>query len=217
MIKNLTDYLFYSNEYCKFCLDEKSNSNICKTCIERLEFIKSKRELKYGICYYPLFYNNYIRYLIKKFKYEKCTYLAKPFAEIIYKFYLSIDEDFDYISYVPMYPKDEFDRGYNQAELLAREFSKLSGIDLIEIAKKNKKTKHQNKIDRNERYQNLMSSIEIIRDLEIENKKILIIDDLVTTGSTLNILAKEIVESYNVKLGFMAIASSKIDSEEIDD
>lgn len=213
MIKGLTDYLFYSNEYCKICLNEKSKSNICKNCIERLEFIASNRKLELGTCYYPLFYNNFIREIIRKFKYEKATYLVHPLAEILYKFYKSLNLEFDYISYVPMYADDEYERGYNQSYYLAEEFSKLSGIKLINIVNKIKKTKHQNKIDRNERTKNLSESFKIIKGMNINGSRVLIIDDLVTTGSTLNIISNVINDIYNLELTFMAITSSKVEGE----
>lgn len=213
MIKVLSDYLFYSDEYCKVCLNEKSESNICSTCIERLEFISSKRELELGVCYYPLFYNNFMREIIRKFKYEKATYLAKPLVEILYKFYKSLKLEFDYVTYVPMYANDEYERGYNQSYYLAEKFSKLSGIKLISIVNKVKKTKHQNKIDRNERVKNLSDSFKTIKGMDINGSKVLIIDDLVTTGSTLNIISNVINDIYNLELTFMAITSSKVEGE----
>ncbi len=209
----MINYLFYSEDYCKFCLEEKSNSYICDNCIERLEFIDGSKILENGNCYYPLFYNNYIKNIIKKYKYEDSTYLVKPLAEILYKFYLSKGLDYEYISFVPMINKDEFVRGYNQSYLLAKELSEYLDIELIDLVEKIRVTKDQNKIDRFERKKNLENSFRVYKNLDIDNKKILIIDDLVTTGATFDTIAKEIKSVYDVEISLLAISSSKIDTD----
>ena len=206
----MIDYIFYSKDYCHICLQNKTENYICKDCIERLEFIDGIRELDEGICIYPLFYNNFLKSLIKKFKYEDCTYLVKPFAEIIYNFLNSKKLNFDYISYIPMYFKDEYERGYNQSEILCQYYSKMTDIKVIKILDKIKPTNHQNKLDRKNRLKNLKDSFEIIENLDLNGKKVIFIDDVVTTGSTFNAISKEINNKYKCEITFLAMASSKI-------
>lgn len=210
----MIDYIFYSKDYCHICLQNKTENYICKDCIERLEFIDGIRELDEGICIYPLFYNNFLKSLIKKFKYEDCTYLVKPFAEIIYNFLNSKKLNFDYISYIPMYFKDEYERGYNQSEILCQYYSKMTDIEVIKILDKIKPTNHQNKLDRKNRLKNLKDSFEIIENLDLNGKKVIFIDDVVTTGSTFNAISKEINNKYKCEIIFLAMASSKIDEIE---
>lgn len=210
----MIDYIFYSKDYCHICLQNKTENYICKDCIERLEFIDGIRELDEGICIYPLFYNNFLKSLIKKFKYEDCTYLVKPFAEIIYNFLNSKQLNFDYISYIPMYFKDEYERGYNQSEILCQYYSKMTDIEVIKILDKIKPTNHQNKLDRKNRLKNLKDSFEIIENLDLNGKKVIFIDDVVTTGSTFNAISKEINNKYKCEITFLAMASSKIDEIE---
>ncbi|MFM1525621.1 MULTISPECIES: ComF family protein [Helcococcus] len=208
------DFLFFSKEYCYLCKQNKTDSYICDECTEKLEFIEGKRNIEYSECLYPLFYNNYIKSIIKNFKYSSDTYLVKPLCEILYKFYKKEKLEFDYVSYVPMYSIDEFDRGYNQSKLLAEEFSKVANIKFIDVLEKQHTTKHQNKLDRKDRFTNLLNSFKIKDGLDLVNKKLLIIDDVVTTGSTFSAITKEILNNYDVNLTFMAIASSKIENEE---
>ncbi|MFM1551992.1 ComF family protein [Helcococcus ovis] len=210
----MLNYLFYSTEYCYFCKENKSNSYICDECMERLEFIFGNRYIDNSRCLYPLFYNNYIKGIIKRFKYNSDTYLVKPLSEILINFYKENRLEFDYVSYIPMYKKDEFDRGYNQSKLLAQEFSKQTGIKLIDILKKVNSTKHQNKLSRKDRFTNLSNSFKIIDGLEINNRKILIIDDVVTTGSTFKAVSSEILNEYDVDITFFAVASSKTENED---
>lgn len=206
----MIDYIFYSKDYCHICLENKTKNYICKDCIERFEFIDGIKILDEGICLYPLFYNNFIKKYIKKFKYEDCTYLVKPFTEILYKFLIKKDLNIDYISFVPMYFKDEYKRGYNQLKILGKYLSYMLEIPMIEILKKNKSTKHQNKLDRKERLNNLKQSFETVKDLDINSKTILIVDDVVTTGSTFNAISKEIKINYDCEIIFLALASSDI-------
>lgn len=207
----MIDYLFYSNEYCKFCLENKTSTNICKICYERLEFIDGIKHTSLGNAYYPLFYNNFIKDIIKRFKYSSKTHLVKPLAEVLYNFYLSKNFNYDYISFVPMTTKDEFERGYNQSYLLAKELSKLLNVGIVDLAEKVKITKHQNKLDIVSRKINLKNSFKVYNKLEIDNKFILVIDDLVTTGETFTTLAKEVSKTYNVKIDLLVICSSHID------
>lgn len=207
-------YLFYSKDYCHLCLDNKTDTFICDDCKDRLKFVSACRELDEGICLYPLFYNNFIKNKIKRFKYESSTYLAKAFVEILYKFIIEQDLDFDYISYISMYKKDEYDRGYNQSKLLAEFLASKLNKKVVKLADKIKTTKHQNKLDKEERKTNLQGAYRIRSGLDIENKTILIVDDLVTTGSTFSSIGKLVKEEYNCDLIFLALASSRLGEED---
>lgn len=206
-------YLFYSKDYCHMCLENNANTFICDDCKDRLKFVSGKKDLDEGLCIYPLFYNNFIKDKIKKFKYESSTYLAKAFVEILYEFILDENLDFDYISYISMYKKDEYDRGYNQSKLLAELLATKFDKKLVNLADKIKTTKHQNKLDKEERKTNLQGAYRIRPGLDIENKTILIVDDLVTTGSTFSSIGKIVKEEYNCNLIFLALASSRLGEE----
>lgn len=207
MIENL----FFSNKYCLLCLENKTNSYICENCLNRLEYIDGEKELENGICIYPLFYNNFIKEIIHKLKYEKKSYIFKAINEILYNYIKFKKIDFDYISYVPMYHQDEFERGYNQSKLMAEFLSKSLDKPLIDLASKVNSTKNQNKLHKNQRILNLKNSFQVNLNLKIENKKVLIVDDLVTTGSTFNTLSDEIKKIYKLNFIFLALASSQID------
>lgn len=208
----MIDYVFYSSQYCLLCKEDKSETYICKSCKERIEYIDGQRELEGGICYYATFYNKFIQEKIKAFKYEQATYLARVFAEILYNYYNKLNLDIDYVTFVPMYRKDEFKRGYNQAQLMAKYFAKYAGIEMLEIFEKKHSTKNQNKLNKKERMTNLENSFIIIDGEKIKGKKILIIDDIVTTGTTLEVLIATLrknVEGANVDC--LALSSSKIE------
>ena len=209
----ILDYLFYKQDVCYICKREQTKSLICASCLEKFEFLEGRQEKEFGTVHYPMFYNNYTREMIKDFKFKGKTYLAKPLA-LILKTFIDQSKDLgevDVITFVPMARAQEFDRGYNQAELLARELGKLTGKRVLSLCSKVKKTVEQNKISRAERGKNLKGTFEV-NELDIEpGLRILVIDDLVTSGETLKEFTKTVKATYDCDLCYLVLASSQGD------
>lgn len=210
------DYIFYRQDLCFVCKEEQTDNYICPSCLSKLEFTEGRFDLASGRVYYPLFYNNMIKSIIKGFKFEKKTYLVRPLGLILFEFAKNIPDlmDVDFLTYVGMDPVSQFDRGYNQAFLLAEELSNYMNKPIIEIATKVKKTKEQNKSSAKERKSNLSLSYSCKKDLDINGKKVLLIDDLVTTGATLEAVSKCILDQYEVDLKYLTLTSSRIGEED---
>ena len=96
------------------------------------------------------------------------------------------------ISFVPTHRyRHYFVKGYNQSQLLAKKLSEKLHIPVVDIAKKKKHTKTQASLDRNGRLKNLKNAFSLTPNLTlIGNETILIVDDITTTWSTINELAK---------------------------
>lgn len=124
---------------------------------------------------------------VKNFKFhENPSYarqLAIPLAnEIIAKYGVGC---FDIITAVPMYYKNQRERGYNQSELLAKQCSEIMGIPYAELLEKHKANKAQHTLKGKER-ENNVHGVYRVADIELAaDKNILIIDDIITTGNTL--------------------------------
>lgn len=208
----ILDYLFMDQAICRLCLEERADPFICPSCLDRLEFVDGKHEIEGGIVYYPLFYNNFLKELVKGFKFQEKTYLTQPFGLILYEFY-KIKEDIlraDYISFIPMNRRALFKRGYNQARLLAEELSMYTGLGLIELVDKVRPTREQNKLGIKDRRKNLLGSYRVRKGLDIEGKTILLVDDLVTSGSTMEACGQAILDEYPCNLKYLTLASSQI-------
>lgn len=113
-----------------------------------------------------------------------CTLLA----EIIYQYTPIKNMDFDIIVPIPLHWSRFAFRGYNQAEEMAHVLSKKLGIPVVHLLTRNKKTKFQLNLTAEDRTYNVKSAFKITHSHYIEKYKkckILVVDDLMTTGSTI--------------------------------
>ena len=182
-------------EICHTCENtlQKIEGEICKLCGKKsvdCDCGHKKHFYKY-ICA-PIYYECAASRAIWRFKFKNKTELSKTFAEDMaecfdtyYKGY-----DFDLCTFVPSSEKSLKERGYNQAELLARDFCEMKGLPCEALLLKTKETKIQHDLLSFERSGNLVGAIELKDEVDLINKRILLIDDIKTTGSTLNECAK---------------------------
>ncbi len=140
------------------------------------------------------------------FKYQNKKFHAKYFAEELYSLFKKEGLSADVITFVPMHEDRLEERGYNHAELLAREFSVLSKIELKPLVVKIKETERQATLSLKERLKNLSSSFKVSKP-EIIDKKILLIDDVLTTGSTADVISKALKNAGAKEVTVLTIAS----------
>ncbi len=145
---------------------------------------------------------------IYKFKYlgrqEYAGYYAKEAAKSCGRKLLELN--IDAIVPVPMYGRKEVKRGYNQAEVLAKALSKELGIPCVtDIITRNRNTRPMKELDARGRRNNLKKAFNITRN-DVKFKCILIIDDIYTTGSTIDEIAHEFRVVGVDRLYFLALA-----------
>lgn len=108
--------------------------------------------------------------------------------------------EFDYIIPVPLHWRRYAERGFNQAQEMANVISKKSGKPVVNLLKRVKSTQRQSELSPQNRVLNVHDAFELnIKNLpeyikKYENKKILIVDDLLTTGSTIKSMTKVLIE-----------------------
>ncbi len=110
---------------------------------------------------------------------------------------------------VPLHPKRLKERGYNQAQMIAQGLSKSMGIPVInDVLLRTQYTQTQTKKTREERVKNVSEAFCIHNHKKIENRHILLVDDVVTTGATLEICANTILAntSTQISIGTLAYA-----------
>ena len=134
-------------------------------------------------------YEGIIRKTILKYKFQEGSYLYKTFVNFILKNqkFFEFIKSYDTIVPVPISKKRYKERGYNQSYLIAKEISKNTKLELQNrCIIKRKNVIEQSKLNKEEREKNIKGVYEIIDKENLQNKRIILVDDIYTTGSTLN-------------------------------
>lgn len=215
----LKDFLFFSDRFCKLCLDEElSSSFICPSCEEKLEYVDELIKIGDNSCHVIYFYNNFLREKFRQYKFEKKSYMARAFASLYIKYMRKKDIlDFDYLISVPISKKRELFRAYNQVELIERWISKDLKIEMGNFLSKTFETKEQNKSSSLQRKINLSGSLDLKPSLKngnrLKGKKLLVIDDFVTTGNTLLEINAILERKEPEKIDYLVLASGNIEKK----
>lgn len=176
----------------------------CETVIHKTEYacedckkkFPSPAIIRYAVggykCTSPFSYDGIFKKAVKRFKFgNKGGYakqLAFPIVQSILESYQCVN--FDLITCVPMHKKRLAQRGYNQAELLAKECANIMNIPYFDALEKFKENREQHSIKASERAKNVKGVYRITDKELVNGKNILIIDDIITTGNTLGECAK---------------------------
>lgn len=154
-------------------------------------------------------YQNIIREQIIDYKFNEKSYLYKTFTNFLIKNKKVFEKikSYDTIIPVPISKKRKKQRGYNQSLLIAREISKKANIGLvINCLYKTKNTIEQSKLNREEREKNAQNVYELKNGKIIENKKILLLDDIYTTGNTVNSCCEVLKQANPKQIGVLVLA-----------
>ncbi len=197
MKKILTELLdLIYKKKCYLCGSSKEAVKICSSCYKKIEHLKIYEYTKIkGIKVYCCAeYTNDIQKIIRGIKYHKQKDLAYYQAKFMFEYWEKIPDKFNNYEVlpVPLFKKREQVRKYNHMNLIAEEFCKLSGYKLnTKFIKRIKDTKPQYKLNRQQRMNNLANAFIIDKSYQ-PTDKIIIIDDICTTGSTFESIISEL-------------------------
>ncbi len=140
----------------------------------------------------PFYYYGEVKTGILRLKSNGETDIAKPLAEKMSDFVKTAYDGvkFDYVTYVPMTEKELAERGYNQSELIAVHMARKLGLPCKRVISKLYETKRQRTLSEKYRSGNVLGVFDVPRRGEVANKRILLCDDVLTTGATLTECAK---------------------------
>ncbi|MFT6747073.1 MAG: ComF family protein [Glaciecola sp.] len=169
-----------------------------------------KSNVHYATSCYEYVKGEKLQNLIHELKYKGRKNLAKFFGEIMAR-EINVNlkfQDIDAICFVPSSQQKTRKRGYNQAQELATSISKSAGKPCLDILAKKKNTASQTSKNVHDRHFNLENSFAINKKVTLLNncKHILLIDDVITTGATLNACAKIIEGNFDVKVSVLTLA-----------
>lgn len=190
-----------SGNMCPIC-SKPLDSLYTDECLECFQYKKRFKQIKQaGI------YEGALKELIHLLKF----YGKKRIADLLFKFIVeNIEEDYlgwpDVIVPVPLSKKVLKVRGFNQTEIIGKKIAKYKDKPFFNVVKKIKETLPQNKLGRDERLKNLHGAFET--GISFKDKKVLIIDDVYTTGATMNEMAKVVLEKGALEVKGLAVARS---------
>ncbi len=208
--------LIYPN-VCGFC-NTINKESLCNNCEERINQKLlcnidnyENDDTKYFTNHIYLFkYSDEIRSKILDYKFNDKPYIYKTFAKIIIKNekICGFLRKYDIIIPIPIHKKRKNTRGYNQSELISKEIVKKFTNLKIEtnVIIKDKNTIPQSFLNKKERNENVRN-VYIIKNTEkINNKKVLLLDDIYTTGSTVNECSKLLKLNGAKEIGIITLA-----------
>ncbi len=144
---------------------------------------------------------------IHKFKYMGITQIGFEFGEMLSKI---IDpNEYDLIIPIPIHHARKRERGFNQSEVIGNSISKMTSVPLsINSLIRTKYTYSQAKLNREERKSNLLEKFKVVEKEIVFNKRVLLIDDVLTTGTTANHCAEILLKAGARRVDLAVIAVS---------
>lgn len=211
MLEKIFEFIFPNS--CGIC-GKIYKDWICPKC-----YYKLKPELRYMSykedqfkLYYVGEYEGTIRNLLLKFKFNESAYLANMFVEVICKNqnFAQNFKKYDCVIPVPMYEKNKRIRGYNQSALLAKGIGSRLGIKYADnVLVKIKENNRQSELDGIHRAENVKNVYGIQNSELIDNKRVILVDDIYTTGSTVKECIR-VLRKNNVKIVDVVVIAKTI-------
>ncbi|MFA6860382.1 MAG: ComF family protein [Clostridia bacterium] len=199
-------------ENCKKVLPY-NNKRICSRCGTPIHSLASHcsycKEMPYNFkkARSPFVYAPPISDAIRKLKYSSAKYLAKPLADFLVNEYILDGFSCDIVVPVPLFLKREKERGYNQSFLISEAVALKLGLPIVtDSLVRTKETPTQTLLTRKEREKNLEEAFEVKNKINIKGKTVLLIDDVFTTGATMDYCSLALADAGTKEIFCLTIA-----------
>lgn len=174
---------YFKEEICYKCGKQSNNFKVCADCKEYLD----------GVYILGSYKDKILKKLIWDYKYNYIKDLSEVISSLFLKnFKNNLNINFSLVP-VPLYKKKLRVRGYNQSEVIAKEISRKTNIPYFNYIKRIKDTKPQMELSKILRIDNIFNAFEVTGD--VGGKNIYLVDDVVTTGSTLEECSRVLKEA----------------------
>lgn len=150
-------------------------------------------------------YDGRLRDLIHLFKYRRMIPLARPFGRMMARAFPR-DQRFDYLVPVPAHWRRRLSRGFDQSLLLSRQLSRHTGIPVLCALRRSRHTAPQAGLTRRQRRDNIRGCFETKDPVTVRGARLLLIDDVLTTGATANAAADALRRSGAAWVGVFTLA-----------
>lgn len=150
-----------------------------------------------------------VRDLIHRLKYGREIWLGRVLAGVMERGLADSRLsgcEFDCLIPVPLHPRRQREREFNQAEVIARALSKRVILPVNDVLLRRRYTTTQTQLDRKGRRQNLRDAFVLRKDADVTDQEILLVDDVLTTGSTLDACAGALLEAGAASVRALTVA-----------
>lgn len=241
-LRKFFETIFPDKYSCNICGKELENSarlGLCEECIKDIHFVGDERCTMCGvrieghkdICdscrRYPrefsyarsaVVFEDNARILIHKLKFNSERYIAKYLSAFLVDVFVDEKINCDIVTCVPLSKKRRRARGYNQAEEIAKYFCERLELDCdMSILVKVKEIEPFAKSTASERIEMVSGAYEAVKPELIQDKTVLLIDDVLTTGSTTSEVSKTLVEAGAKEVIVLTFASTALSSNKPDE
>ena len=213
--KTLLDFFFPPK--CAFCgsLLENEGDGICDKCRRELPKTGDK-PLKFDFISFaaaPFYYEGIVRQALLCYKFHGAPARGRVYGRLIAEELLRREKtDFDILSWVPLSPKRERRRGYDQARILAESAGERLGLPAERVLKKVRHAPPQSHLRTKEaRRANISGCYAVTDPHRVAGKRVLLMDDIVTTGATVSECARMLMLSGAKSVSAAAVACHRDD------
>ena len=210
LVKRVLDLLYPPRcAFCRRLLNEREQG-VCRFCRRRYEHTGVRREIENTEgCVAPLRYEGEVRQSLLRYKFHGITAYGAAYADFLAKYIDESGISCDIITWVPLSCRRLRKRGYDQARILAEETAKILGVPCEKLLKKKIDTRPQSGISNAEqRKENAKGVYLCCAPEKAKDRRVLVIDDIVTSGATLSACALEL-QKAGCSAVFAAAAASR--------
>lgn len=186
---------------CPFCRRILDSPGVCDTCRKELPWTEEHEAVREGTdslrCAAPLWYEGKVREAILRLKFYGAAATAETLGALMAQCAAEhLSGEFDLVTWVPVSRKRRWKRGYDQAELLARAVCRAWGVKPVALLRKTMNNPAQSGLKEDAaRRANVLGVYEMRPGAEVSGRRVLLIDDVCTTGATLTECSKVLREA----------------------
>lgn len=202
---------------CMLCgMPLRDNEEICGDCRQKVLLNTAPPRMEKGAFFEKaaagLWYETHVRNAVHGLKYREKQNYARPLARVMtYAYQHKIGEECDLIAFVPTNPSTLRKRGYDQAQLLAEALSEMLDIPWVQALEKTRETQPMHGLKPDARRANVLGAYRVCCQADLLlGKRVLLVDDILTTGSTLSECARMLKAAGTLRVyGLCAAATRK--------
>lgn len=209
-MNRLLDLLFPPK--CIFChkLLRNGERDICAACQNTLPENNRTKDLQFTEgCVAPLFYTDTVRTSVLRYKFQGCSFYAETYGRMMAE--ILQDCPAEVVTWIPVDGIRRLTRGYDQAELLAREVAQRLGLPCEKLLIKRRRAKQSRQKSAAIRRANVSGAFLVYPEHAAQGKHILLIDDICTTGSTMTEAAMTLRFAGAEKIHCAVLAHTKLE------